>query len=400
MAERPPAPVRFDVEGCPDCGARVAAIPPALPPVPDDIDLRARDYDDLRRVMLEDLAARQPSRTTWSPADEEVVLVEAIATMLDELSDMADRTVAESYLDTARRPASVRWLLGLIGVPAAREALAAGALGITEAEVARRSTALHVDEDVILDVHLDRYWFQHPEAMDAARAAGPGRIREQLRMVTVSDAAERLEDHPLVARAAARFRWHGSWPRIIVALVLNERGGTLDRVSLPGAHQQREIAAYHERFGLPEPDWALSGITARGILRPYVEHLRQVGTEVVLDDVVEVPVMVALSIEVATAYWRTEVVEAVRSCLGSGPHGFFRPGRFAIGEDLHTSDLLEEVATIDGVASICVNRFKRRGDRFPDRTADGFIPIDDLEVPTLGPGDSGLRLTTHGGRVG
>ncbi len=392
MAERPSAPVRFDLSGCPDCGRRVVATPPALPRVPDDIDLRARDYDGLRRVMMEDLAARQPARTTWNPADEEVVIVEAWATVLDELSDMADRGFAEQFPMIARRPASVRWILEMLGIDAAQEAV--DQLGIDHDAFAAMSPSLR-------GAHLDRYWLRNPAAMEAARAAAPGRIREQRRMVTSADHAERMEDHPLVARAAARARWHGTWPQVVVALVLALPDLELDE-PMPALSVEltTAIGAIHAGLGVADPAWNASGLTPRMVLTPYLERLRMAGTEVVLEDVVKVRVSVSLSIGIAPDYFRTEVERALRRALGSGPEGLFAPGRLAIGDDLHASDVLEVAIGVEGVDAVCLNRFKVRGDRFADRSGDGVLPLHELEVPVLDPDDTGLRLALHGGQTG
>ena len=54
-------------------------MPRALPALGDDFDWLLRDYDGFRLFMLEELAARYPERRRWTPADLEVVLVEALA---------------------------------------------------------------------------------------------------------------------------------------------------------------------------------------------------------------------------------------------------------------------------------------------------------------------------------
>jgi hypothetical protein len=90
-------------------------LPGPLPGVGDDLDWKARDYDRIRIFMMEELAARFPERTRWTPADIEVVIVEVLAAALDQLSDMTDRVASEAYLETARRPESVRRLLKFIG---------------------------------------------------------------------------------------------------------------------------------------------------------------------------------------------------------------------------------------------------------------------------------------------
>ena len=121
MAENPKITLEFGGH-CPDCAERRVSLPPALPVAGDDFDWLVRDFDSFRRFMLEELAARYPERNRWTPGDLEVVLVEVLAAVLDQLSDMADRTAAEATLETARRPQSVRRLLSLIGFDAAAEA--------------------------------------------------------------------------------------------------------------------------------------------------------------------------------------------------------------------------------------------------------------------------------------
>ena len=117
MADTPVSELVFK-GNCPDCGAREVHLPAALPKPGDDFDWRVRDYDGFRMFMLEELAARFPERNRWTPADLEVVLVEVLATVLDQLSDMLDRVANEAFLETARRPETVRNLLSFIGYDA------------------------------------------------------------------------------------------------------------------------------------------------------------------------------------------------------------------------------------------------------------------------------------------
>src|SRR6185369_3749462 len=159
MAELPAVLLSFP-GGCPDCGDRQAKLPAPLPAVGDDFDWRVRDYDGFRLAMLEELAARFPERTRWTPADLETVIVEALAAVLDQLSDRLDRVAAEAYLETARRPESVRRLLQYIGYDAVLAALAAGDI---QPAPGRESSAI-----------LDAAWLANPHMMDDARAAGVG----------------------------------------------------------------------------------------------------------------------------------------------------------------------------------------------------------------------------------
>ena len=89
--------------------------------------------------MLEELAARFPERQRWTVADLEVALVEILANSLDGLSDMADRVFAEGYLQSAKRPDSLRRLLGIIGYDAVAEADARGHIDIDDETKPRHS---------------------------------------------------------------------------------------------------------------------------------------------------------------------------------------------------------------------------------------------------------------------
>jgi hypothetical protein len=165
VAELPPPTLSFP--GIPpDVGERLAHPPDPLPLVGDDFDWQLRDYDSFSTFMLEELAARFPDRSTWTEADLELVLLEAFAAVLDQLSDMLDRVSSEAYLETARRPESVRRLLSMIGYDAVGAAAAAGQI---------KSAG-----PLTLEKALDAYWLANPSALEAARtrwsaAPAPGR---------------------------------------------------------------------------------------------------------------------------------------------------------------------------------------------------------------------------------
>src|SRR5262249_56577194 len=95
----------------------------------------------------------------WTPADLEVVVIEALAAGLDQLSDMADRVSAEAYLETARRPESVRRLLGFIGFDAAT-------LARLHDDPPSQPGALRKEEK------LDQLWTDDPTLMERARRGG------------------------------------------------------------------------------------------------------------------------------------------------------------------------------------------------------------------------------------
>jgi hypothetical protein len=381
--------------GCPDCARRRVELPPVLPAVGDDFDWDLRDYDGFRLFMLEALAARFPERRRWTPADVEVALIEVLAAQLDKLSDMQDRVAAEFSLESARRPETVRRLLSLIGYDALRLAQDLGEAPFDRPPAAGDSRSA--------SERLEQYWLDHPERMDLARLAGPRAIRNQQRMVTLGDFALRLAEHPLIERAHAWEAWGGSWQVIHVAVIPALRRD-LDAIGpWPQALAEATIRFHAER-ALPLPA-LLAGPSLRAILLPYLEAYRMTGQAVDLARAVEVGVVIALSIQVAGNHYQSEVRDAAAQTLGTGPGGFFAPGRLRFGEDLWASDLVQTLIALDGVSNVCLNRFKRLGDRFPDQAGSGRIALDGLEVAVCDnlpdqPARGYFRLVLHGGLRG
>jgi hypothetical protein len=405
VADLARALLRFD-HSCRACARREVRLPPVLPAVGDDFDWKVRDFEGFRRFMLEDLAARFPERKRWTAADMEVVLVEAFAAALDQLSDMLDRVAAEATLETARRPDSVLDLLSLVGHdvlgPAMRLGLPPfdGFCSLGE-EAQRRQ--------------LGEYWLANPDQMDEARRAGPRAIRTQRRMVSLEDYALRVEAHPLVNRAQAALEWNGAWPLVRVAVTLsNDRDLEQDPFA-PSApfsaadaeRLRKETEDFHSHHDLPPLAEFPDPPSFRMLLHSYIEAFRMLGQEVKLQPAELVPIELALSIRVKPGYFQSEVRREAERALGRGPDGFFQPGRLRFAEDLHAADIIQALMTIDGVENVCVNRFKRLGLQFADESARGVIRLSGLEIAVCDNdndpqnADRGyFRLSLHGGRPG
>lgn len=392
MADSPPIELRFRGT-CPDCGVREVRLPASLADVGDDFDWLVRDYDGFRIFMLEELAARFPERRRWTPADLEVVLVEVMATILDHLSDMADRITAESYLETASRPERVRALLDFIGYDSVAVAKAKDQInGALTGEAALKA--------------LEDYWRAHPHAMEQAKRAGPRSIHTQKRMVTADDYAVRLREHPLVQHAHAWSEWSGSWFTIRLAVIawgnieLDDEGVTYPQ------DLKEAIINFHESVGIATPNLDVTPQpSVRMIVRPYIDAFRMVGQEVVLQDPVYVGIYLSISVRVASNFFQSEMRHAIEQALGHGPKGFFEPGRRGFGEDLYASDVIEVLMALDGVEQVCLNRFKRIGNQYPNRVDAGFISLDGLEVAVCnneaGEPEMGYyQLKLQGGRRG
>lgn len=369
MAELAAPDLRFQ-GGCPDCGERAAVLPLPIPGVNDDFDWRVRDYDSFRLAMMQELAARFPERHRWTAADVEVVIVELLAAALDRASHALDRIQAERYLDSARRPQSVRRLLRLIGYDATRD--------LPMAERAGKSPGA-------LAAAIEQRWRDFPSEMERARLDGPRRIAVQERMVTLADHAAMLEAHPLVARARARLVWTGAWATILVSTLL-EDDLPLDRAlhvpppdgaETPNAIRTElwdEIVAFHEAADIPRPpiDGRLSG---RRLLRGMIEQYRMLGTEVMLEEAKGAPITFTLSVRARPGYFRSELRQALAQVFAADQGAFFEPGRLGFGEALYASDVIDAAMRVEGVAVACLNTFRRVGKGFEDQSADGVIRV-------------------------
>ncbi|MDF2177357.1 hypothetical protein P2G88_03745 [Aliiglaciecola sp. CAU 1673] len=443
MAEQP-VPKLIFAKSCADCGHRKVSLPPALPAVGEDFDYLVRDYDGFRLFMLEELAARFPERRRWTPADMEVVLVETLSVALDQLSDMLDRVHGEAFLQSARRPESVRRLLSMIGYDAPSQASdeaaipsARAALGEDNDEKRSRLSAFHpyllayaADYEQALDEltpaqltafqafllsptgaplnaldavqqfldnapnfakracgnALERYWYRYPQAMEQAREAGPAAIHQQKRMVSTADYAMQLEKHPLVLRAHAFSQWSGAWTSlcVVVVLVNNVALDTpLDTDAVGGAKRLQKLTQEVHDFHQRlqlPPPLWGAQTSARLLLRPFIEAYRMAAQEVFLQDAVWVGINISLSVRIGPHYFQSEIEDAITEVLGAGVQGFFAPGRLAFGEDLHASDVIEVVTALDGVEAVCLNRFKRVGKRYADAADGGHIRLQGLEI--------------------
>ena len=397
MADTPQSVLSFD-GGCPDCGQRSVVLPDPLPPVGDDFDWLQRDYDSFRLAMMEEMAARFPERRRWSPADMEVVLVEALSVVLDQLSDMLDRIHAEAYLETARRPDSVWRLLRFIGY----DPLPASGLIYDPDDPVQVGAA----KAVLLD-----QWLKYPGQMAAAKIDGPRAIQTQRRMVTAQDVFDQLEAHPLVERAHARMEWTGSWSTMKVAC-LSVENTPLDTPveSIFGAGTeatqalQQAVDAFHRQARLDLINWDARP-TLRSGLREFIDAYRMAGQEIWLEDPVEVPVLVDVTVLARAAFYRSEIQSAVARALGTDLGGYFSPTRLKFGEDLHASDLIAAVMDLDGVEAVCLNRFKRLGNGFPDQSGGGLIVLEGTEIAICdndpnAPERGILRVRVSGGLAG
>ncbi|MBI3529357.1 MAG: putative baseplate assembly protein [Betaproteobacteria bacterium] len=195
-----------------------------------------------------------------------------------------------------------------------------------------------------------------PENIEAARRDAPQAFRTQERAVTVADYAAAAERRADVQRAAATFRWTGSWHTVFV---------TADRFG---------GAAIDARFKVR--------------LRRHLERFRMAGYDLDLDGPSYVALDITLHICVLSDYFRSEVLRAVQVELGTGvlPDGrlaVFHPDNFSFGEAMYLSRIVAAAQAVEGVEAVWVQKFERLGqpDSLPMET--GVLPMGRLEIAQL-----------------
>jgi predicted phage baseplate assembly protein len=214
-----------------------------------------------------------------------------------------------------------------------------------------------------------------PETEDEIRRDAPYAFLVQERAVTPDDWAEVTERDDQVQRAAATYRWTGSWHTVFL---------TADR-----------------RGGKP-----VDAAFATG-LRPRLERYRLAGYDLEVNAPVFVPLEIALTVCVTPGRFRSDVGEAVRVVLGTqvlpdGSLGLFHPDRLTFGSPVYLSSVYAAVHAVPGVDSVDVTVFQRL--RVPDSSGleSGVLPMGRLEIARLDndpnfPERGTITLTLGGG---
>jgi hypothetical protein len=192
-----------------------------------------------------------------------------------------------------------------------------------------------------------------PESIEDVRQRAPYAYRMQERAVTPEDYARVTERNADVQRAAASFRWTGSWRTVFV---------TVDRLG-----------------GLPvDPPFQET------IVR-YLDRYRMAGHDVAVD----APRFVSLEIEmfvcVKPDYFRSDVKQALlgvfsNRILPDGRLGVFHPDNFTFGQPVYLSKLYAVAQLVAGVDSVQITKFQRQGNNATDATANGVLDLGRLEI--------------------
>ena len=205
-----------------------------------------------------------------------------------------------------------------------------------------------------------------PEGMEDVRQRAPSAFRVKQRAVTAEDYAEMTERDPGVQRAAATFRWTGSWHTVFV---------TADRIG-----------------GLPV-DKAFKKRTADGL-----EKYRMAGHDLEVDRPRYVSLEIALHVCVKPDYFRSQVRRALLEVFSNrvlpyGRLGIFHPDNFTFGQPVYLSRLYAVAQAVPGVASVHAELFRRQGQDETSGIDSGRLEFDRLEIARC---DNDRNFSEHG----
>lgn len=200
-----------------------------------------------------------------------------------------------------------------------------------------------------------------PQSIEEARQQAPFEFQSQQRCVTEADYAEIACRHPQVVNAVAQFRWTGSWYTTFVYI------------------QRSPGLAVNELF--------------KSALTRYLEDFRLAGHEIAICAPYYVPLHIALRVRLKPNYYTNIVHAALLQVFSNEPDGFFYPGNFTFGQTVYLSQIIAAAMSVQGVAEVEVEHFRRMDTREPQVAAVEQIVIHPLEIVRL---DNDLHAPQNG----
>jgi len=218
-----------------------------------------------------------------------------------------------------------------------------------------------------------------PEPLSEAKLLATHTFGKELqRAITAQDYADIvMRDFPTkVQRAAATLRWTGSWHEVLV--LIDPLGTDIASVELLEA-----IANHLYRY-------------------------RRIGHDLVVKQVVYVPLDIAMTVCVQADYLRGHIKAALlglfsNRILPNGQRGFFHPDNLTFGVSVALSQMVATAQAVSGVQSITVTRLQRLNEGDNGELATGILSLSSLEVARLDndpsfPENGKFLLTLRGGR--
>jgi predicted phage baseplate assembly protein len=207
---------------------------------------------------------------------------------------------------------------------------------------------------------------QDPESLQDVRQRAPVAYRIQERAVTPGDYAEVTERRADVQRAAASFRWTGSWHTVFVTV---DRGGG---GPLSGEYEEE--------------------------IREHVERYRMAGHDLEVDGPQFVSLEIDLHVCVAGEHFRSDVERELLDVfsnrdLPDGRRGLFHPDNFTFGQPVYLSAIYAAAHQVTGVESVEARTFQRQGRPESSALDSGRLEIGRLEIARL---DNDRNFAEHG----
>lgn len=172
------------------------------------------------------------------------------------------------------------------------------------------------------------------ESLESVRQRAPVAFRTQERAVTLEDYAAVAQRHPGVLRAAATFRWTGSWRTVFLTV---------------------------ERLGGLEVDGAF-----KDEMRQFLERYRMAGQDVEIDGPRYVSLEIEMKVCLLPGFFWGDVEAALLTVfsnrlLPDGRRGVFYPDNFTFGQTVYLSPLYAAAQAVPGVSFVEITTFQRWG---------------------------------------
>lgn len=196
-----------------------------------------------------------------------------------------------------------------------------------------------------------------PESIEEALQKAPSAFRRQERAVTPEDYADMAKRcDSSVQRAAATFRWTGSWHTVFL---------TVDRLG------GKEVDGTFERD-----------------MRKCLERYRMAGHDLEVDGPRYVSLEIEMIVCVKPDYFRSDVKAALLEVFSSrilsdGRKGVFHPDNFTFEQVVYLSPHYAAAMATQGVASVKITKFQRQGIDSNKAIENGKLELGRLEISRL-----------------
>lgn len=218
-----------------------------------------------------------------------------------------------------------------------------------------------------------------PQPLEEVKLFAPHAFHHRLeRAITAQDYADIVmrDFEGQVQRAAATFRWTGSWYEVLVAV---------DQLGRETADAELLLA-----------------------IETHLRRYRRIGHDVVARSARLVPLEILLRICVAPDFLRGHVKAALLArfstrALPDGSKGFFHPDNLSFGEGIYLSELVAVAQAVPGVESVTVEKLNRLFEGPNGEIEAGVLPLGPLEVAQVEndpsfPEHGRFQLIMEGGR--